>query len=142
MAHSGISLARRRICNTCEHRCALSARAHDLKWAEFCAHAGLDRREAWSALSLEFLEGPESNCSAGYWTGVGPVDLTAEREQERLKKADSQADELTPVLQKALEGATKEKVQSTLDDLVGAGRIEPEAAAQIEASLTTQEATK
>ncbi|MFW6189907.1 MAG: hypothetical protein ACOC7T_05690 [Planctomycetota bacterium] len=135
MAHSGISLARRRICNTCEHRCALSAAAHDLKWAEFCAHAGLGHREAWSALSLEFLEGPESNCPAGHWDGVGPLDLEAEQEKERLQKADRQAAELTPVLREALEGATAEKVQSTLDDLVTAGRVEPEAAADIEEAI-------
>jgi len=135
MAHSGISLARRRICNTCEHRCALSAAAHELKWAEFCTFAGLDRREAWSALSLEFLEGPESNCPAGYWHGVPPVDLTAEREQERLQQADKQARELTPLLQRALRDATAEKLQGTLDDLVAAGRLEPEAAAQIEEAI-------
>ena len=78
-----------------------------------------------------FWDGPARNCPAGYWEGLGPLDLDAERESGRLALVKGQKAMLGEVLRVALGGLDEAEVTGKLEKMVEGGMLEPEAAAQI-----------
>lgn len=93
---------RKRTCLRCAHWRA----AGQGVWVHpHCIHAGRD-----TSLTPEFLTGPESNCDAGYWAGLAPVDVEQDRfdgrEMTRRRMRGSMRHLMVRLVVDTLEGGT------------------------------------
>jgi len=144
MALSGQGAAHARRCyKPCEHWrvCMAEAKRRGSKWGDFCAYPGPEPSE-WINLAPEFWEGPASNCPAGYWNGLDPVDLEAERAEAAERRAEAEARRLAPVIAALEPGIGAAGLQQKLGTLVGAGLLKPETAARIEEKILTRGAER
>lgn len=123
-----IRLARRRRCDACEHRRTAHAGVAPWPMCVFDATeivsgvqgpgSGVEPQaltpsspQATSiSLSDFYLDGPESNCPAGYWTGLAPVDPAADAAQMREHMLKIQRSMLKPLI-----GAALKHIPSALD---------------------------
>jgi hypothetical protein len=119
---TGLKLSRIRKCQSCPYW--RSAPALYWKWPR-CVYA----QEL--ELSSEFMEGPSSNCPAGYWDGLDPVDLDELRREGAQRMAEHQAKQYAPLLAIALKGQPKEEVAERLETMVAEGLLLADAAAEI-----------
>lgn len=76
---TGIKMARIRLCARCEFNRNTGA----WPWPRCCYVP--DQRTGDGAPSRDnaFMEGADENCSAGYWAGLEPVDMEAERAKSK-----------------------------------------------------------
>jgi len=131
----------RRCWQPCEHwrQCMAEARRRGSKWADFCAHPGLDPA-VWLNLTPELWDGPAEGCPAGYWHGLRPVDLEAERAEADERMTEAEARRLAPVIAALEPGVDATTLEQKLGALVSAGLVKPETAARIEEKVLTREA--
>jgi len=69
-------------------------------------------------LSDEFLEGPDTNCPAGHWLGLAPVDLEAERKEAEEHRLEVERLKVKPILALALDAMVTDAAKA--DFLVAA----------------------
>jgi len=123
----GTKLARIRRCSRCAHRFSKHADfAGPHGYAKFCGFGGTGERYRIE-LHDDYMEGPDSNCPAGYWADLEPIDLEVEAEKERLVKARRQVTRLGPILELALGETPPEKRAAAIERVVTALGLEPEA---------------
>jgi len=139
---TGEKLARIRACHRCRYRITQHPDfAGPEGYSEFCTYpwfqaAGVvpDRR-GWRELSDTFMEGPQENCPAGYWAGLEPVDLEAERSKMHRRRLDAQRTRFKPLVAERLRGRPQEHVDDVLETLCALGALEPEIAVEISDEL-------
>ncbi len=113
----GTKMARIRRCHQCPHR---STRHADVRQWPHCDCGGGDVE-----LSDELLEGPDANCPAGYWLGLAPVDLEAERMAQEEEALEGNRQLYKPILQAAMPYiAAEADKESFLVDAVAAGSVD------------------
>ena len=87
---TGIKAARIRRCHACPHRLTRHATVKEWPQCDF-AGDGFD-------LSDEFMEGEATNCPAGYWLELEPIDLEAEAAEQTARALDVQRERVAPFL--------------------------------------------
>ena len=106
-------------------------------------HCEVHGRENRVELTNEFRSGPESNCPAGRWAGVKPMDIPAIGEQQHDAFVAESARQVTAYL-KAFGATIPEKqtdIATELTQLVAEGMLNPEVAAKIEENLLVEKET-
>ncbi len=122
----GVKMARIRRCKACEHcfwRPPQYRGTHG--YARFCAVRGHERGGRIE-LHDAYMEGPEANCPAGYWTGLEPVDMEAEAEASRQMRIRVQTAQYGPILEISLMATPAEKRAEIIEDLADVLHLEPE----------------
>jgi len=121
----GVKKARIECCHECEHRISKHseyAGAHG--YSVFCTYGG-ERVE----LHDKYMEGPDSNCPLGRWSGLasaGPTDPEEWKAWNQKKNKDRIRREKKPKLVNALSAVAQEKdisadFETTLAVLVATG---------------------
>jgi hypothetical protein len=123
----GVKLARIRTCQSC--RFWRNAPASVWHWPK-CWHASLG---VPPDLDNARLEGPDVNCPAGYWIGLPPIDLEAERQAAHAGRVEQERKSLGPVLAALLDGLAEEEKGKRLMLAVEAHMVTPEIAAEVTA---------
>ncbi len=112
----GIKLARINRCHTCPHRHT----RHETVWAwPHCDWRGGDLE-----LDDGFMEGPDANCPSGFWQGLEPVDMEAERKEAEEAALEVERERCKPLLTLALAKITGPEVQGDfLVEAVAGGMV-------------------
>lgn len=131
---SGLAAARQLECSGCPHRVTLSGKVYGHWTANRCVYGHDGHPKDARLLDATYLEGGQ--CPAGFWEKLEPLDLEAARAERHAARVKREADRLEPVLAEALESTS---VTNVLERLVGAGRIDPETAVELEDRLTREE---
>lgn len=129
---NGTKLARIRRCHTCEHRVTQHAdTAGDSKFTVYCIAGG-----DWAKrLTLDdaHMEGPAGNCPIDRWPGLAPVDIAAEREQNRADAILREVARWKDTIDDMLPGKYSEvEIRERLTKMVEAGRMMEEVATALE----------
>ena len=130
-------------------------RAHTVCAIPYCEHAVARHGDHWAhceknmdpvtlvgrvELSPEFLDGPESNCTAGRWKDKPPINvpaLAADRLEESLAKAAEDAVALLKAFGSTI--PTKdEDIRAGLTALAADGHLSAEIAARVETTLIAE----
>ena len=121
---TGIKLARIRRCHECPHRFTRHATVNGWPQCDF-AGDGFD-------LGDEFMEGEATNCPAGYWLELTPVDMEAEAVAAKGARLEKQRERVAPFLRKALASVTDAAAkEQLLIDAVSEGMAMPELAEEL-----------
>jgi hypothetical protein len=127
-------LSRIRRCRECEHFISRPSQfAGANGFSAFCTYKSVAQE-----LHDAYMEGPDENCLAGYWTGLAPIDLADEREANKQRKLANQRANMAPLVQTQLEGHTQVEIDGMLDVLVALQVLEPEIAVEISDELERQ----
>jgi len=121
---AGTKLARIRRCHVCPLRITTFPELR--KFSEFCTAPGFDP-ERRLTLDDAFLEGAESNCPLGYWRGLTPVDLDAERAAQLARTRELTAKYLARIVDAVLVStATRTELEEAVGRLTDAGIVTDE----------------
>ena len=82
-------------------------------------------------LSDGFMSSPVSDCPAGLWEGLAPLDSEALQQERREASMHRQKQQFCPMLLMVFEDTAEEKKLAALERLVEAGYLEPEVATEI-----------
>lgn len=112
----GTKLARKRTCAACPHWA--NRHADVWRWPH-CDCDGVDVE-----VDDAFLDGPETNCPAGQWLGLEPVDMEAERMEGEERLLDAERRNMKPLLDLALAGIPDDGAKGAfLVDAVARGMV-------------------
>ncbi len=102
---------------------------------DFCVYETRGELVEERSMTAEFYEGGE--CPAGRWENLPEIDHEHEAAIRKEGLVAEQIRRYGPVLEGALADADLERIQAVLEREVTEGRLEPEAAAELEARLTS-----
>ena len=133
----GLAAARKKVCMDCGHKCY---RASFGRWMR-CTYGVEHIRDEAGGLEVsdDFWLGAASECPAGKWHGLAPVDLEAAAQERIARRVESERRGWKDMLLAAFRRGERISAQQAGDILatfVGAGIILPETAAEIEYELT------
>ena len=112
---AGKKMARIRKCHRCPHR--RTAHAEVWRWPH-CVYG-----EGDIELADQYMEGPEENCPAGFWTELEPVDLEAESQQNQQRLRQHVRKSFGLLLEKGLRRMSEANATLFLVEIVEAGDI-------------------
>ena len=128
--------ARYRCCARCRYEVTQSPSVRGNRWSMYCAHDADSPDHfrgpgGWRERNPEFMTGPASNCPIDAWNELPPVDVEAELAKGRERMIKRQTLVYGSALGIALEGRPEQEVNDLLEQMVSAGILLPEAAAEL-----------
>lgn len=129
-----IKMSRIHRCRECEDFISKPAQfAGPNGFSAFCTYG--DQK---GELDDAFMEGPDGNCPAEYWTGLEPVDLEAQTRETRERRLNAQRQHIKPIIKERLEAHPPVQIDDMLEILTAVGTIDPEIAVEISDELERQ----
>lgn len=137
MPLTALGWGRTRVCHPdkCEHTI--------IRFGDHWYHCEFLGQEKRIECSPEFRNGPDSNCPAGKWAGIQPIDVVKDAEKAHLEAVEKDAARHVAVL-RAL-GVTTTDQQAVRDPLAALatdGKISRDLAAAIEDALVKEDAAR